>query len=271
MKLITIILIFFLINLSKSQSCDKFLEKFKDSNKCIQMSIAGSHILNQAIDTYKGNLKYNNVTNTLEINGTLTNLQSYESICIDGLYQPFSAMDSFIYKDFKIFSNGTLRINNVFFANLVCFPNDDFVYFKLNNFLYSLSMRAYSSCPILYFGEACILSTPPPTTTPTTTPPSNYNIKFENTLNSQWEKNNTLFYQFTTILQNNENYAFSSIEIVNDGKWGVLEAWNLNKLENGNYGFPGYVSKIEPKETFTFGFVSTIRNPSFTIKSVIKA
>ncbi|KAM9993441.1 hypothetical protein ACTFIZ_011410 [Dictyostelium cf. discoideum] len=158
MKIPLIILILissFLILNCKGQGCPQFLSQFKDSKKCIQISIAGVNSQSMSQEGYKGNLIFKN--GLLVNNGSIINLQTYETTCTSyrKLVQPFFADDQFQINDFSISFDGNIKFGGISRKLSCLYGSEGFASFKSSFYLYSLTIRSYDSCPPLYYGEPC--------------------------------------------------------------------------------------------------------------------
>ncbi|EAL64079.1 extracellular matrix protein [Dictyostelium discoideum AX4] len=248
-------------------SCNQLLSSLADPSKCVQVSISGVHSQSLAQEGYKGNLVF--ASGEFVLRESLYNLQTYETTCSrGGLVQPFAADDQFRVEDFSIrLSDGNLRLKQIN-TQLTC--NGNVGFFNLNNFYYALALKSYDTCPRLYYGEPCNTPTVTPTTTPspTTKPPTGplkFNYKLD--IDWQWDSNNVHYYQYRVTVTNNDSTAIKSIQIHSDN-WNPTEFWNVEKnAQTGNLGFPSFVNTLPVGDSFSFGFVSAVVNPTFSTVS----
>ncbi|KAN0040426.1 hypothetical protein ACTA71_012319 [Dictyostelium dimigraforme] len=260
-------------------SCNQLLSSLADPSKCVQVSISGVHYQSLAQEGYKGNLVF--ASGEFVLRESLYNLQTYETTCSrGGLVQPFSADDQFRVDDFSIrLSDGNLRLKQIN-TQLTC--NGNVGFFNLNNFYYTLALKSYDTCPRLYYGEPCntpsvsptITPTPTPTVTPSSTPSTGtFNFVYKIDIDWQWDSvdqnnNNVHYYQYRVTLTNNDSTAIKSIQIHSDN-WNPTEFWNVEKdSSTGNLGFPSFVNTLPVGDSFSFGFVSAVVNPTFSTVSV---
>ncbi|KAM9957802.1 hypothetical protein ACTFIW_012773 [Dictyostelium discoideum] len=267
-------------------SCNQLLSSLADPSKCVQVSISGVHYQSLAQEGYKGNLVFSN--GEFVLRESLYNLQTYETTCSrGGLVQPFSADDQFRVDDFSIrLSDGNLRLKQIN-TQLTC--NGNVGFFNLSNFYYTVALKSYDSCPRLYYGEPCntptvtptatvaptvtptVTPTVAPTTTPTTTPSGTPKISYKLNIDNQWITSGVTYYQYKLTLTNNETTAIKSIEIHSDN-WNPTEFWNIERnVQTGNLGFPAFVSTLKVGESFSFGFVSSTANPTFSTVKIVRA
>ncbi|KAK5580187.1 hypothetical protein RB653_000200 [Dictyostelium firmibasis] len=263
-------------------SCNQLLSSLADSSKCVQVSISGVHYQSLAQEGYKGNLVFAN--GEFVLRESLYNLQTYETTCSrGGLVQPFSADDQFRVDDFSIrLSDGNLRLKQIN-TQLTC--NGNVGFFNLNNFYYTLALKSYDSCPKLYYGEPCntptitptdtptITPTVTPTTTPSSSPTGPPNINYKLDIDWQWDSkdgNNNIvhYFQYRVTLTNNDSTTIKSIQIHSDN-WNPTEFWNVvQDSTTGNLGFPSFVVNLPVGDSFSFGFVSAVVNPTFSTVSI---
>ncbi|KAN0040273.1 hypothetical protein ACTA71_012163 [Dictyostelium dimigraforme] len=134
--------------------CQLYLSNFLNE-KCVHFSIVGIDRENLNQESLKGNLKLLSDEQILVPVGNIINSlnSNLKTFCNNkGLLQPIS--DHLKIKDFKLLTNGTIKINDLY-SQLNCL-NPEMINFKLNNFSYLFSLKGYQECPsILNIGEPC--------------------------------------------------------------------------------------------------------------------
>ncbi|EAL64211.1 hypothetical protein DDB_G0286373 [Dictyostelium discoideum AX4] len=141
-------------NIEKNNYCQTYLSNYLNE-KCVQFSIVGIDSENLNQESLKGNLKLLEDQQILIPVGNIINSlnSNLKTFCNNkGLLQPIS--DHLKIKDFKLLTNGTIKINDLY-SQLNCL-NPDIINFKLNNFSYLFSLKGFQECPsILNIGEPC--------------------------------------------------------------------------------------------------------------------
>ncbi|KAN0042198.1 hypothetical protein ACTFIV_004757 [Dictyostelium citrinum] len=294
--------------IGNENDCQSYLSNYLN-DRCIQFSIVGIDSENLNQESIKGNLKLLEDQQMLVPVGNIINSlnSNLKTFCNNkGLLQPIA--DHLKIKDFKLLTNGTIKINDLY-SKLNCL-NLDIINFKLKNIFYLFSLKGFQECPnILNIGEPCsqnkinnessenndgLLSSISPSNLPKNLPlcqprdnplESNYcpgsfqsieknngkpfNIILNISIEAQGlDKFGDNYYQHKVVLINHESYGVKDVRI---HSMQFLQYVPYHpRYPNGDFLVPKSSSLLGSGRDYTFIFNCTHPYPSLSVVNLVR-